>query len=365
TGARHTDLLRRVRDLAEGVIGPRAQETDQAEAPPVENIRLLADVGALGASVPTAYGGSGAPGEVLRSLTEILAGACGVTAFVVMQHLGACGQVAAGEDEALKARVLPHWATGERFCTLAFSHLRRPGPPVLRVELDGDGYVFNGSAPWATGWGLADDLLLAGTLPDGRSLWAVAPAIEDETLRASPPMRLCAATASGTVSLTCRNLRLGRDRVVKTMEREQLLRSSIGGMLSHSILSLGVAGAAAALVRARAETSAPEALLAAAEALERERDAAREAVEAWAERETAADYRENVLRLRAWCIDLGVRAAHAAVGASGGSANGLDHPAQRLFREAMLYTVTAQTPEIQAMTLERLTTRGVEGTASD
>ena len=34
--------------------------------------------------------------------------------------------------------------------------------------------------------------------------------------------------------------------------------------------------------------------------------------------------------IRAWCIDLGVRAAQAAVIASGGGANSLEHPAQRL-----------------------------------
>jgi hypothetical protein len=42
------------------------------------------------------------------------------------------------------------------------------------------------------------------------------------------------------------------------------------------------------------------------------------------------------------------------VTASSGAANGLDHPAQRRFREAMFYTLTAQTSDIMAATLARV-----------
>src|SRR5204862_7292956 len=109
-------------------------------------------------------------------------------------------------------------------------------------------------------------------------------------------------------------------------------------------LSLGVATGALPLLRARAGRPGGEAVASAADALEQETTAARAEVNAWAERPQAEGFREGVLRTRAWCIDLGVRAAHMAVVTSGGAANSLDHPAQRLFREAMLYSVTALTP---------------------
>jgi hypothetical protein len=65
----------------------------------------------------------------------------------------------------------------------------------------------------------------------------------------------------------------------------------------------------------------------------------------------------SALELRAWCIDLGVRAAHAAVVVGSGGANLLDSSAQRLFREAMLYTLTAQTWPLQQASLRRLLAR--------
>jgi alkylation response protein AidB-like acyl-CoA dehydrogenase len=280
-----------------------------------------------------------------------------VTAFLAFQHFGASRQIAGSENDRLKAELLPAFASGTRFCTLAFSHLRRPGPPVLRVERDVAGFVFNGVAPWATGWGLADEVLLAGTLPDGNSLWVVAPLVQSDSLQPSPPMRLCAVSASATVSLTCRGLRVGPERFVKTVTRAQLMADTVAGMLGHSALSLGVVRAAVTLLRQRGKTLGSQ-IPAAADALEQEAAKARRQVNVWADRASEADYQERVLRARAWCIDLGVRAAHAAVAASGGAANSLDHPAQRLFREAMLYTVTAQTTELWTMLLERLWSAG-------
>jgi alkylation response protein AidB-like acyl-CoA dehydrogenase len=343
-------IVHKVREVAERVLAPRAQRTDQEPGPPIENIRALAETGLLGVSVPARYGGLEVPGEGVRACMEAVAGACGTTAFVLFQHIGTCRQIARCENEALKAGLLPEMATGARFGTLAFSHLRRPGPPALRVEPDRDGFVFDGAAPWLTGWGLARDALLAGTLADGNSIWVMAP-LDDTAVEASPPMRLCAASASATVSLTCRGLRVGPERLVKRSTPAQLAADTLRGALSTTPLSLGAATAAVRLVRARSGGALTET----ADSLEREIAEAREAVDRWSDRAEEPGYEENALRVRAWCVELGVRAAYAAVIASGGGANGLEHPAQRLYREAMLYGLTGQTRELQAATLGRLT----------
>jgi alkylation response protein AidB-like acyl-CoA dehydrogenase len=349
------DLLSRARDIAARHLAPRANETDQSEQVPTGNIRHLAEAGLLGLTTPVEYGGQGAPPEVVRAFLEIVAGACGVTVFVLFQHLVGCRHIAGGENDGLKCELLPELTAGRRFCTLAFSHLRRPGPPAVRVEAVADGYRFNGIAPWSTGWGLAEEVLLAGTLPDGRTVWVVAPLIESDTLSASPPMRLCGMNASATVSLSCRDLHIGPERYVKTMTPAQLDADTAGAILFFSSFSLGAATTSIALVREIAEARRSSALAAAADALERETAAARRAVNAAAERITSGTGRQEALRARAWCIDLGVRAAQAAVTASSGRANLLDCPAQRLSREAMVYSLIAQTPDLQAAVLERLT----------
>jgi alkylation response protein AidB-like acyl-CoA dehydrogenase len=349
------ELLTGARRIVAERIAPRAQAVDQAPMPPVENLRALADAGLLGLPVPVEYGGLGAAPHVVREFMELLASACGVTTFVVFQHFGVCGHLTRCANEPLKREVLPDLATGRRLATLAFSHLRRPGPPAVRVEECPEGFRFNGVAPWATGWGIADDLLLAGTLPDGHFLWVLTPARESDHLAASPPMRLCAATASATVSLELRDLVVPVERHVKTIGREELERDTVTGMLTHAMLSLGVTRAAAALLRSRGERRVQARMTAAAAALESQADRLRTEVHAWGERASDPGYVPGVLRARAACIELGVRAAQAAVVASGGGANLTDHPAQRLYREAMLYSVTALTGELQELVLAALT----------
>lgn len=348
-------LVERAHAIASQFLAPRAARADQATEPPVEQIRHLAEAGLLSLTTPPEYGGRGAPPNVVRDCLAAVAAGCGVTAFVCFQHLVGCRHLAGAANGPLKERLLPAMAAGRRFCSLAFSHLRRPGPPPLLVRDDAGAWVFDGTAPWMTGWGLADEVLLAGVLPDGRSAWVVAPLIEGEALRASPPVRLCAMNASATVALECRGFRVGAERQVKVMTPNELAADTDRANLFFTALSLGVARAAVELLRAGVPDPA---LAGAAAALDRELASARAAVDRWDDPATPAGQRGDVTALRARCIDLGVRAAHAAVAASGGAANGLEHPAQRLFREAMVYTLVAQTRDLRVATLDRLTRPG-------
>jgi len=70
-------LLARAREIADQVLAPRAQETDQAGGLPLENVRVLAEAGLLGMSVPVEYGGQGAPGRAVRELWRFWQAAAG------------------------------------------------------------------------------------------------------------------------------------------------------------------------------------------------------------------------------------------------------------------------------------------------
>src|SRR5262249_12083149 len=126
-------LLERARAIAAETLAPVAEATDQADLLPAGHLDRLAEAGLLGIAIPAAYGGRGAPARLVREYQEILAGACGVTTFVQMQHVSAGALIAGGENEALKRHLLPAMASGRRRCSLAFSHLRRPGPPMVRA----------------------------------------------------------------------------------------------------------------------------------------------------------------------------------------------------------------------------------------
>jgi alkylation response protein AidB-like acyl-CoA dehydrogenase len=197
--------------------------------------------------------------------------------------------------------------------------------------------------------------VLAGTLSDGRLLYVVAPLRASETLQVSAPMRLCAMNASGTVSLHCRGFRVPADRKIKIITREQMAANDLNAILGVTPQPFGVTRASIRLLHSLASKRSQSAIRQTAEALEKELAAVRREVSAWLDRSQEEGYKPAALRARAWAIELGVRAAHAAVAATGGSANHRDQTAQRLFREAMFYTLTAQTADVQTATLERLT----------
>jgi alkylation response protein AidB-like acyl-CoA dehydrogenase len=351
-------LVASARALARSVFAPRAAESDRAAAPPRENLDALAAAGLLGLTVPARLGGREAGAAVVRHVLEEIAAGCGVTAFCAFQHLVACRHLASSGNEALGARVLPALAAGARLATVAFSHLRRSGPPCLRaVPAPGPagGYLFEGTAPWATGIGLVDDVLLAAVRDDGTSVWAYLPLDRGAALEPSPPIPLLAMSASGTVSLRCQGLFVGPEEIVKLVTPEELSRDTAPAALFFSALSLGATAAAIRVLEQQAARSGEPAIGAAAIRFSAALREARAAVDAQAERPLAPDVEADWLATRAATIALGVRAGHAALAACGGAATAIDHPASRILREAALYTTTAQTTLLRAATLAQLT----------
>lgn len=347
-------LIEHARRICREVLVPCANALDQGDAPPVASVRMLADAGLLGLTTPVKYGGHGASGALVREYTELLAAACGTTTFVQGQHLSACMLIANSKNDALKQRALPDFASGRRIIGVAFAHVRRPGPPMLRVERTDGGFLFNGTAAWFTGWGVMTDVLIAGTLPDGRYLYAVVPLDKAPHLTATPPMRLCAMNASGTVSLLCKDLFAPASQEVRCITPEEMSGSDAGAILGVAPQIFGVTRAAIDLLGDLGVTRRSDEIAAAARAAETELAAARAEVETWRELMDHPEYKEHALAARAWCIEMGVRVAHMAVAAVGGAANNRDHTAQRLFREAMFYTLTAQTRDVRNATLSRL-----------
>ena len=345
-------ILETVRAVAAHAIAPRANAVDESERVPQENLRVLADTGLLGLAIAKAYGGAGVSDRALRRFHGALAEACGTTAFVVIQHDTASSLVARSPSEALRDRLLPRMASGELLGSPAFSHLRRPGAPAVRVEEEGDFLVFDGVAPWVSGWGAIGLVALGGTLPDGRCLYAALMLDETPGVKAWPPMRLSAMSASATVSITLSRARVPRDRLLLVQTPDEARAADAAGTLNQAPCSLGAAAAASKLLAARVDDD--PSLAGVARAFQVEIDGCWSDVETWAERKDDPTFHESALAVRAHCVDLGVRAAFAAIVATGGSALKRDRDAQRLYREAALYAVAPQTAALRRATLARL-----------
>ena len=67
---------------------------------------------------------------------------------------------------------------------------------------------------------------------------------------------------------------------------------------------------------------------------------------------------EEQLRWRSQAITLAGKCAHTAVAVSSGEANLLAHPAQRVYREALMFTISGQTTDVMEATLKELCNQG-------
>lgn len=365
-------ILENARKVCIEVLGPHAQEADRAAGPRVENFEALASYGLLGIAIPKEFGGLDAPAVVQRQYTEILASYCGVTTFVQAQHHGASRMIAGSKDALLRNTLVPNLAAGRALCAISFAHLRRPGPPILRALFADGGVRLSGTAPWVTGWGLMNQVVLGATLPDGSFIYVWSPANRNDypelfeqggpssddwgSMTATNPLPLCTMNASATVAIHLDNWFIPQSHVLSQSDRTAMHRNDRNGVLNATAMPIGCASAGVRILEHVAATKKLPAIARAAKSFADEVNEARNQVEFWTNPDGAADpgFFERAVEIRAWCIELALRTAHAAITAVSGSANSLDHPAQRLIRESMFYTVQAQTVEVMDATLARL-----------
>ena len=353
------DILSEARRLADDVFRPNAQAADMGEihGQVGENIRVLARSGYFGLGISPEFGGFGADDAVRREYTELMASACGVTAFVQQQLHAGGGFVGRGRDVDLKQQLLPRFASGEELCGVAFSHLRRSGTPMVTAERVPGGYRVSGKAPWITGWGILDSFILgAMRLPEMDHVYFYVPKAENSnTIQPGPRIPLVVMNASDTVELTFEGLFLPDEFLLSERPVDDLRRSDFCGISGHIYLPLGCARGSVHHLHALASERSNVHFAHAAEEIMREVDSCRREALIWTGScADLPDYKDHALRVRAAAIVLAVRAAHAAVTATGGNAHLLTNPAQRLLREAIFYTTTAQTPDVQNGTLDLL-----------
>ncbi|TNF29290.1 MAG: acyl-CoA dehydrogenase [Deltaproteobacteria bacterium] len=147
-------VVARARAIAVERLAPLAAELDRHHRFPVESFRALADVGLLGVTVPTRWGGlGGEPLTLALSLSEI-ARACASTAVGASVTNMVAETLCRFGSEELIARFVPRLTSGEAvtgsFC------LSEPAAGSDAASLratavrDGDDYVLDGTKMWIT-----------------------------------------------------------------------------------------------------------------------------------------------------------------------------------------------------------------------
>jgi alkylation response protein AidB-like acyl-CoA dehydrogenase len=338
--APESGVLRRAHELADTVLFPASLRTDRAPIVSTALLDALADAGLYGLFASPSVGGLGLEREQGELVIEALAGGCLTTTFVWIQHLSTAALVS-----SLPGALHDEWArplaTGERKVGIAFSHLRRPDPPVLTAEPVDGGFLVDGSAPLVTGWGLVDAVHVAArTGPDITWLLVDAEEPPPPTLTVRR-LELAAVNASATVALRFDRHFVPEGRLSVVQPLAEWLERDAAGLRTNGSLSLGVGSRCVSLLGDEA----------ARHSLVRRLDEARSALAGASVGELPA--------ARATACLAALDCAAALVAAGGGRAMLRSEHAQRLAREAMFLLVQGQTPSIRRGQLDMLAARRV------
>ena len=264
--------------------------------------------------------------------------------------------LAASANTDLKHQYLTDMTQGTIRVGVGFSQLRRPGPPAVEAMVHDQGYQLQGEVPWVTGFGCFQHFVVGAQLSDGQAVFGLVPLMETQhpsggTLTISKPLQLAAMGSTNTVKVSLHGWVLPQAQVMSLKPSGWIHGNDQRNILQHSFFALGCAQAGLDIV-ATALDGLPPFATAAWQTLNQQLECCRDAIyQAQQSPEAAAIDR---LALRAEAIELAVRCAHAAVATARGGANYQAHPAQRVYREALAFTIFGQTTPVMEATLARI-----------
>ncbi len=351
------EILAEAEDFLRTEVAPAANDIDMDPDALRTALDGLCDRNLMALRRPAEYGGPALSEPDFRRFQEAVARYSGSLAFLQTQHQSAVSMISKGDNDGLKERLLPLMGDGRRLVGIGFSQLRRPGDPIMKAEPQENGnFILNGKVPWVTGWTYYHDFLIGASLPDGRAVFGVVPFRNEKKdggeIKFSGVMRLAAMESPQTVSADLTNWRLDAEDVTFIKPAGWIQNNDMINVTLQGFFALGCARAGLDVMQEAYERRHAEFIKTAMDALEAELEQCRDRMT------QMDDPLEERLETRAWAIDLAARCAHAGVASSSGAANSVKHRAQRVYREALVYTVSAQTASIMEATLKRLVRRG-------
>ncbi len=336
-------------------IAPQAHHLDEETTALKKALWELNQFQLFGFRIPQHYGGLEANLVTFRQLQTLIPRYSGALAFLQTQHQSAASIISKSNNPTLKQTYLPTMAIGETLVGVGFSQLRRTDNPPLTATPVSGGYQLQGNVPWITGYDIFEYFIIGATLPDGQALYGMMPltsSLKQGQIKFSTPMDLAVMASTNTVSATVEEVFLPEQDVLFRQAGDAIHESDKKNVLHHGFYALGCAQAGLDIVATAAEKKELPFLQQTHETLQQEHDRVREAMFAAIDpTESSFDYR---LQLRAQVIRLAQRCAHAGVIASSGAANAKTHPAQRVYREALLFSVSGQTQAVMEASLNRL-----------
>jgi butyryl-CoA dehydrogenase len=177
TSEEHEKYRARVREFAEGEIGPITRRIDRDQVFPEELVGKLCDFGLLGMVVDEKYGGTEIDTMTYIIAVEEVSRVCGSTGITLAAHnsLG-CWPIYVFGTEQQKKKYLPEITSGGKLASFGLTEPEAGsdagGTKTFAEKVDG-GYKVNGTKCWITNGGVASTFVFTARTshePSSRSI---------------------------------------------------------------------------------------------------------------------------------------------------------------------------------------------------
>ena len=263
----HATLRNAVRELAQSIALPLAEEVDRDHRFPLEAVKAASEAGLLGVLIPTEYGGAGLDALAFAICIEELAQACASTSVIVDVHTSVGSEpILLFGTEDQKRKWLPRLASGELLGAFALTE-PASGSDASSLKASarrtGSGYVLNGTKTFITNVGHAGlYVVFARSGPEERAAGVSAFLVPADTpgLRIGQVFKKMGLNGSPTGELVLEDVvvpqenRLGSDGQGFTVA----MRALDSGRIGISGQALGIAISAAVVYAQTAMQEHPE-----------------------------------------------------------------------------------------------------------
>jgi alkylation response protein AidB-like acyl-CoA dehydrogenase len=336
-------MLERAGAIADDVLFPAALSVDAEGVIPRSHFDLLAEEGFYGLAGQPEHSGIEVDFPSFLNILETLCGGCLTTTFTWIQHHSVVRGLTGTQNVDLREKYLGVAIRGEVRGGVALAGAI-PRPPRLWATATDGGWLLTGEAPFVSGWGIIDMLLIAAREAAGGPQGTIVSGLVDAAAGAGvtvEELRLIAAQGSNTVRLRFEDYFLPAEKVLAEVSHADFLANQHISARLNGCLAMGVAGRC---IRMIDEAGQPDA----AARLHTAQDAVRDRLDAGLADPPALP------AARAAASELAYRAAGALVAAVGSSGILQRQHAQRLVREATFTLVAAGRPEVKNALLQLL-----------